>query len=387
MKLSEENQILIEQIPPRDEDEAAVVHQRWMRLSGDSTHEPDYLPLVVKGIDRNCPDEMKKLWPGHIRFLTEEQFDDPEKMLYEQLFRLVPLWRFPGDGTAVVMPWFGNAFLVSAFGMEMKIVDDTVWPSRHLSRDEVKRLELPQDLAEAGLMPRVIQFIRYAKSVLPGHIPVGLFFMMSPYDLAYLIRGDKMMIDMYEAPEVVHHLMSLCTDLFIRATKLFKMEAGEPDDFYRYGPRTFAGGGHLCEDCCVMLSPELHSEFSIPYTRQALDALGGGWIHFCGDGRHIIDSYLNIPNLYGIEYGQLHLNGPVEQTVRKFIDHDKALNSPGKESHESWSDYFTRLVGLLDHRKYIWTGAWAFTDEKETGKTLLENWHEIQDRTLEYGLN
>ena len=129
-----------------------------------------------------------------------------------------------------------------------------------------------------------------------------------------------------------------------------------------------------------MLSPELHHEFSIPYTRQALDALGGGWVHFCGDGRHIIDSYLEIPNLYGIEYGQIHLNGPVEHTVRKFIAHGKALNAPSKESHESWSDYFTRVLGLLDHRKYTWVTAWAFTDEKDTGETLLKKWHEIQDR-------
>jgi hypothetical protein len=266
--------------------------------------------------------------------------------------------------------------------LELKIADDTVWPARHLSRNGTKRLEPPQDLAKAGLMPVVIRFIRHAKSVLPEHIPVGLFFMMSPYDLAYLIRGDEMMIDMYEAPEVVHHLMSLCTDLFIRATKLFKMEVGEPDDFYRYGSRTFAGGGHLCEDCCVMLTPELHREFSIPYTRQALDALGGGYVHFCGDGRHIIDGYLEVPNLYGIEYGQLHLNGPVEQTVRKFMARGKALNPPGKQSHESWSDYFARIIGLLDRRKYFWAAASAFTDEKEIGETLLEKWHEIQDQTF-----
>jgi hypothetical protein len=72
----------------------------------------------------------------------------------------------------------------------------------------------------------------------------------------------------------------------------------------------------------------------------------------------------------------------VEHTVCKFIDHGKALNPPGKESHESWSDYFTRIVGLLDHRKYLWAVARAFTDEKETGEILLEKWHEIQDRTL-----
>ena len=160
------------------------------------------------------------------------------------------------------------------------------------------------------------------------------------------------------------------------------METGEPDNFYRYGAKIFAGGGHLCEDCCVALSSQLHREFSVPYTRQALDALGGGWIHFCGDGSHVINNYLAIPNLYGIEYGEIHLNVPVAQTVDKLIAHGKAFNAPDKKSHESWSDYFTRIVGLLDNRKYTWVNAWSFTDEKEIGENLLEQWHEIQDRAF-----
>jgi len=54
-----------------------------------------------------------------------------------------------------------------------------------------------------------------------------------------------------------------------------------------------------------MVSPELRREFCIPYTRRALNAIGGGWVHWCGDGHHMIDAYLEMPDLYGFQLGLL----------------------------------------------------------------------------------
>ena len=381
MTLTDDIARLLDEIPPRDAEEEACIQERWLRMSRPGAAEPDYLPLVVSGFDRNRPGERKTLME-HDRFPMEEQFEDPQKMLYEELVGLPPLRRYPGDGATIVMPKFGNAFLLSALGLEVRILDGKLEPARSLTREEARRLELPADIAQAGLIARAVRFIRYARSALPAHIPVGLCFMMSPYDLAYLIRGGELMIDMYEAPDDVHRLMAVCADLFVRATLLLKREAGEPAGFHRYFHSIHAGGGLLCEDCCVMLSAGLHREFSIPYTRQALDAIGGGWLHFCGDGRHITDNYLQIPNLYGIQYGQLELNGPVAETVRKHTAAGKALNCPlPRHEGETWADYFRRIVDRLRRRKYLCAQAGAFTDE-ETGGSLLDLWHEAQDCAL-----
>jgi len=397
--LSDEIQRLIGQLPPRGAAEEARVHDRWMRLTGLDTTEPDYLPIIIQGFDRVHPEEhQRELFGSGSRFTLQEQIENPEKMLYEQLLRLVPLRRYPGDGTAVVMPFFGNAFLLSALGLETRMEGDLLEPARSLNRQETRRLELLPNWAEAGHIGQAVRFIQYACSILPSHIPVGLCYMMSPYDLAYLVRGSEMMVDMYDAPDDIHRLMSLCTDLFVRATRLLKREAGEPDGFHRYINATHAGSALSCEDCCVMLSPKLHREFGIPYTRQAFGELGGGWVHFCGDGRRILDDYLAIPDLQGILFGQLHLNGTPHETALKLIRHGKGLNygvggpdyvlpgppglAPQRAPGEPWPAYFRRILAPFDHRKGIFLSAGAFTDERAMGASLQQMWHEAQDEVL-----
>ncbi len=382
MSLSREIVELVERVPPIDDGEDDAIQQRWARLSGDDLPDPDYLPLIVHGIDPDSPEERANIFPGHIRYPLAEQIDDPEKMLWEQLVRMAPLRRFPGDGRPAAMPWFGNAFLITGLGLDVRIIDDLCEPARSLSREEIRELHVPETWADEGLVAKAVEFIRYARSVLPDHIPVGLFFMMSPYDLAYLIRGSDLMLDMYEAPDDAHHLMGVCTDLFVRATKLLRQEAGEADDSYRYMWRTFRGGGHLCEDCCVMLSAELHREFSIPYTRRALDAIGGGWVHFCGDGRHLLDSYLEIPNLHGFEFGQLEMNGPADETARKIIRAGKGLNyQPAKGDGEDWPAYFRRVIEVIDRRKGLYLNAWTGVGGGD-GEALRARWHEAQDDAI-----
>jgi len=399
MALKHEIRRLIDLLPPRDPAEAMRIHNRWLRLSGLDAPEPDYLPIIVQGFDRAHPEEYQRdLFGSGTRYPLAEQVEDPEKMLYEQLLRLVPLRRYPGDGTPVVMPFFGNAFLLSALGLETRVEGDLLEPARSLSLDEVRRLEMLPNWAEAGHIGQAVRFVQYARSILPPHIPVGLCFMMSPYDLAYLVRGSEMMLEGYDAPADLHRLMRLCAELFVQATRLLKREAGEPDGFHRYINATHAGSALSCEDCCVMLSPKLHREFGIPYTRQAFQELGGGWVHFCGDGRRILDDYLAIPDLHGILYGQLHLNGVPHETALKLIRHGKGLNygvggpdyvlpeppgsAPQRAPGEPWPAYFRRILAPFSRRKGIFVGAGAFTDEPGVGESLQRMWHDAQDETF-----
>ena len=376
MSLRDDVRRMIEAIPALPPEEETRRHLRWLDLN----EEPDYLPLIVKGFDRNNLAEWQNLWPGHIRYTLAEQFDDPDKMLWELLVQMVPLRRFPSDGTLTVMPMYGNAFLLDGLGLPTRIVDDCLEPAAPLSREQLQDIALLPDWQTRGAIGKARTFIACARELLRPHIHVGLCFMMSPFDLAYLIRGSDIMLDMYEAPKVVHHLMAVCTQLFIKATQLLKQDAGEPDGLTRYFANTWRGGVLLCEDCCVMLSPALHREFSLPYTRQALDAFDGGWIHFCGDGQHLLDAYLALPNLHGIQYGQLDLNGPVDQTVACIAGVGKALNCmiPRAEG-ETWPEFFSRILKPLPAQRSLYAAANVFCDQPEVGQGLLDAWHAAQD--------
>ncbi|MBT3378180.1 MAG: hypothetical protein HN742_27155 [Lentisphaerae bacterium] len=362
-----------------DADARARKRARWLGVSNGRGTQADYLPITIRANDPSDPYCSANLH-SHVRYSLAEQIDSPENMLAEWLPRLRSWIQFPSDVYPGLAPRFGNAFLLSAFGLGVRIMDDTLHAERLLSRDEARNLVLPDDFAERGMVKRAAEYTRYCRSVLPEEIHTGLFFMMSPFDLAYLIRGQDLLMDMYDDPALVHQLMGECTKLFVEVTQLYKGLAGEPDDWYWYGNNVMAGGGQLCEDCCVMVSPECHAEFSIPYTKRAFDALGGGWVHFCGDGRQIVDNYLAMPGMHGILYGQMHLNGDRNGLLKQFEDAGKGLNyAVARKPGESWLDYFRRFLAPVSRKAGVWMHVGLSPNEWAVGPQLMELWHQAQD--------
>ncbi len=384
MKLSDEIAEKVKGIREPEDGAREVSLRRWLGVSDPDVPEPDYLPLTVAGIDEDRPDENVPIGMDDVRFPKDEQFDDPEKMLYEQLVGMARFTRFPGDAVPCIAPQFNNPWLLTCLGLRQVVSDGSVWPERCLCREEAAALHMPDDLASAGLMPNAVRFVQYARSVLPDHVPLGLYYMMSPFDLAYLVRGDGFFTDMVDAPDGLHLLLDMLTDLFIESTRLLKAECGEPADRCYYWPSTVLQGGcMLCEDVTVMVSPAQHREFCIPYTRRCLDALGGGWVHFCGDGRQLLDSYLDIANLRGVQFGQLDLNGPTDAIVRRFVERGKAFNCvvPWDGEH-SWAEHFDRMLAPLAGRKGLYTGAWIPVETPDVGESILATWHAAQDRAF-----
>jgi len=382
MRMEDKIRTVIADISPRDEADIAVSIDRWVKAADKNTEDPDYLPLAVSGwrCDGSNPEPGDKNW----LYPRTEQLDDPRKMLHVELLKARNAAVFPGDSIPIVSPTFGNSFLLTVLGLE-QMVSETgdVYLTERPSKDAAARLAVPDDLAQAGLFPKVIDCLRYYRSALPAHVKIGLYYLMSPYDLAYLIRGAELLTDMYDDPDRVHRVLQLTTELFLRATKLLKAEIAEPDDYFLYTDRAYKGGGLLCEDACILLSPDQHREFSVPYTIEALDALGGGCIHFCGDGRHIVDNYLAIPNMYGVLFGQLELNGSREAMVERFVKARRTINLPMKqEDGESIEECFRRILSLADRKKGIHLSAGANVHAPQRGESLLRIWHAVQDEVF-----
>jgi hypothetical protein len=62
-------------------------------------------------------------------------------------------------------------------------------------------------------------------------------------------------------------------------------------------------GLSVANDVGVMLSPELHDEFSVPYLNRISEAFGGVYIHSCGDWTHLFPSLEKVRGLRGLEFG------------------------------------------------------------------------------------
>lgn len=63
----------------------------------------------------------------------------------------------------------------------------------------------------------------------------------------------------------------------------------------------------LRNDSAMNLSPEFYDTFARAFDSQLMERYGGV-IHFCGRGDHYIHLLKTIPNIYGVNMSQPHLN-------------------------------------------------------------------------------
>ena len=89
-------------------------------------------------------------------------------------------------------------------------------------------------------------------------------------------------------------------------------------------------GGRIMvrNDASTNLSPAMYEEFARPYDQRLLDELGGGGIHFCGRGDHLIAKFSELSGLYAINATQPALNN-VEALFVATVD--KQINLLGFE--------------------------------------------------------
>jgi len=57
-------------------------------------------------------------------------------------------------------------------------------------------------------------------------------------------------------------------------------------------------------DSSTLLSSQMYARHIRPHDVRLLDAVGGGTIHFCGNGKHLVGAMLSIPGLRGLDFGQ-----------------------------------------------------------------------------------
>jgi hypothetical protein len=64
-------------------------------------------------------------------------------------------------------------------------------------------------------------------------------------------------------------------------------------------------GVRLCNDSALLLSPADLEEFVLPYDQRALEAFGGGWVHWCGASLLMVEKYLALPGCTCINQGTM----------------------------------------------------------------------------------
>lgn len=250
---------------------------------------------------------------------VKERLLDPRKYLAAQLEEIESARKLPGDYVPSLCPSLGVVAIPSAFGCEV------VWwegdfPSVKpiIEEDPEKVRDLPRPEATDGVLGRILDYVRFFREETGDRYPIRITDIQGPLDSAALIWGhNDFLLALATRPKEVHELLDAVTDLTIEFVKKMHGAAGPgfvPSLFQPWIPGR--KGISVSNDECVMISAEMHDEFSIPYLNRLSDAFGGIFVHSCGNWLHQLESLDKVRNLRGVEFGASET--PFEPVAKHF---------------------------------------------------------------------
>ncbi|MHB9071772.1 MAG: uroporphyrinogen decarboxylase family protein [Sedimentisphaerales bacterium] len=344
----------------------------------------DYLPMAV--ISKQVP-EIKAL-PD---FNWSQQWHDPAKSLYMQLKNnILPALAGGGDFVPAVRADTGAINCASVFGVKYTVPEHTKpVVTEYLPYERIMQFEMPKDISSLGVLPKMLEHVEYhkqalMKSGLSEHILIGHCDLQGPFDIAAMVRGHDIFTDFYEAPDFVHHIMKICTKVFVTVAKLHsnlicsKTQFGISDGIYMEN-----GFGRICADTDILVSPQLHEDFIFPYLQEALNALGGGWLHYCGglpgynrpEGLHLHSIFMKLKMLRALNWTTAK-----DWTREMKLLHDCNMPYIGyvaRADGQSLYEYFRMVLSPYTARKGF-VFVWPKLEQYEMDYAM-DVWYKIQD--------
>jgi len=308
--------------------------------------EVDFLPLIFWR-----PQNISV--PGKT-YDMKEQFYDKEKMLYAHLEEIEKCAENAFDALLCLRPNFGTIFIPSMFGLKYELPKDTfAWITSRLTKDEIKKFKIPH-LGEVDTMKKAIEYLQFFKEELPEWIQVYLPDTLGPFEIAHSVYGDNIFYEIYDDPSFIHYLLDLCTELYIQVTEKLKKVIGEERESCYHGHALARGiymrngGTRISEDSATLISPKHIDEFVIPYDKKALNAFGGGFVHFCGKNDYLLESFLKLKEVRAINLGNPEMYD-FDTTMQKFIDYKKCyFGLWPKKNKETLEEYIRRMREVTD---------------------------------------
>lgn len=341
--------------------------------------KPDKWPIVMA---TELTDEQEEMIPNPD---FPEAFEDPEMMLCQQIRMAAKIANSNSDGVPSIRANMGTGTLLACIGLEQGVRPGQMpWLKNHLSREQVAALSI-DDILIQGTFARALDFIGYFKDVMGDMVDIYCVDTQGPFDLAHLMLGDEVFYLIFEDPELLHHALELCCEIYIRATKATKEAIGEPQDSMVHGQLYVPNAGvRICEDTTTLIGDEGIEKFALPYTKRVASEFGTAWMHYCGRCDILRDILCRQQEVRGLNYGVV----PSKESDFDFDEEMRILERHGKVYHgaiprlpeENGKEYLERIYSYCKGGCLIPNGNPALGDANgfSTTEEALDFWYSLQ---------
>jgi len=254
--------------------------------------------------------------------------------------------------------YMGTCVLASAFGGGVRYFENQdPWVARAVVDDyrDIDRIKKPR-IKESEMIMKVINRIDFWKKEVGDTIPISMPDPQGPLSIAIDLMGmQNLYLGFFDDPSRMHKLLEMITELIIDFQKVLYPRLESEDGVFEWTGIFFPkskGRIRISEDNLISISPELYTEFAQPYNEIILRELGGGIIHWCGNGQNNFENVLSTSCLTGIHNSTMgDISLIFDQIVRiqeKNRNEHKNLvyfSSMVTPSRKSW------IAGLLKRQK------------------------------------
>ncbi len=296
-----------------DLDHCEQVDARYRRaLAGEPTDQP---PLVV-GAQWGSNWKLPPPWDRFDRYPSRQAYDDPIAMMQNELLAsVVPGLILKDDSPLAIRNNHGTVQIASLLGGNWGMHEnDPPWVKPWDSIEQVRALAEstePVDL-DGGIMGRSIKTLEFYAEQLCEYpkcnraIQISMPDLQSPFDTAEQLWGSSIYIGLLAERELVRAFMEKIVQTMLRVEEVFRTHARDRLDPFANTQHGYNIPGRLLirNDSVILMSAGNYRDVAAPMDAQLLKAVGSGSIHFCGNGEHLVESMLEIPDLKGLDLGQ-----------------------------------------------------------------------------------
>ncbi len=276
----------------------------WARVTRDWTAwwagELERPLVVVHGI---VPDE-----DGHVpevqHFTSNYPLDMPADEVINRYQAYLEALRFYGDAWPKWWPNFGPGIMAGFLGARVRSVPETVWfePTELVPIEDIHPRYDPDNV----WWRRVKELTRLAVERWGDRVSVAHTDLGGNLDiLASLRTTERLLLDLYDAPEEVERLVGEITQLWLRYyDELYEIIRRAGRGTTPWATIWSPGRCYMLQcDFSYMISPRMFERFVLPDLVACCGALDHGFYHLDGKGQipHL-DMLLSLERLRGIQW-------------------------------------------------------------------------------------